>query len=172
MPGAFVPGSFFVTSITGWAGWGIGVAQALAGAPSRWEHAGVVLTADGHTLEAEPGGARVGQVSDYAGRGVVVSAWVPEHNPFTPDLLAAVGAGLLGTPYSGLDYVALGLLHLHLPSGWVRRRVKASGRLICSQLVDEFYLRCGYHMFDDGRLPGDVMPSDLAKWIDQHTTTA
>jgi hypothetical protein len=33
--------------------------------------------------------------------------------------------------------------------------------MICSQLVDEAYLRAGVHLFDDGRDPGDVTPGDL-----------
>jgi hypothetical protein len=43
----------------------------------------------------------------------------------------------------------------------VRDFVADEGHLICSQLVDEAYLRAGVHLFDDGRLPGDVTPGDL-----------
>jgi hypothetical protein len=62
----------------------------------------------------------------------------------------------------------LGLAHLHLPSTWVRHRVESSGHLICSALCDRAYQRAGIHLFNDPqRLPGDVMPSDLADWADE-----
>jgi hypothetical protein len=33
----------------------------------------------------------------------------------------------------------------------------------CAQLVDYVYLKAGVHLFDDGRDPGQVAPSDLRK---------
>jgi hypothetical protein len=38
----------------------------------------------------------------------------------------------------------------------------------CAQLVDACFARAGIHLFDDGRLSGDVMPSDLAAWAEDH----
>jgi hypothetical protein len=68
-----------------------------------------------------------------------------------------------------LDYLALALLHLHLPAAsWVRKRVKSSGHMICSQLCDAVYRRAGIELFTDGRLEGDVMPADLAAWAEDH----
>jgi len=43
----------------------------------------------------------------------------------------------------------------------VRRRLANPKRLECSQLVDAAYLEAGVHLFSDGRIPGDVAPSDL-----------
>ncbi|MCW2902434.1 MAG: hypothetical protein JWO67_4699 [Streptosporangiaceae bacterium] len=177
------PGSFFLTAIPGWSGFAIALGQTLARSPSRYSHAGIVLDADGTVLEAEPGGARIANLSEYAGRPLLIcdgpvqqwmrnrAPWQSEKGPeWSEDYIrgAVVRAArkLVGVPYSALDYAALAALHLHLPSRWIRHRVETSGKAICSQLVDLCYQRAGIHLWDDGRLPGDVMPADLAAWAD------
>jgi hypothetical protein len=179
----YKPGSFFLAHITGPVGYGIALGQALAGSGSRWTHAGLILDADGTILEAEPGGARIANISKYDGRPLLVSDgpvqrfiaerqhWAPPSNGQTleevvRECIVAQARKLVGVPYSPTDYLALALLHLHLPSKWIRDRVQSSGHMICSQLVDAVYLRAGIHLFSDGRLPGDVMPADLAAWAE------
>lgn len=175
-------GGYFLTRIAGPAGFLIGLAQALCGEPSRWSHCGIIVSADGAIVEAERGGARLAHISEYAGRPVMVCdgpVWqamagldVVDHRGcgVCEDALRrdiADGAlALVHVPYSALDYLALALLHLHLPSAWVRQRVQRSGRAICSQLVDMALRRAGVHLWDDHRLPGDVMPADLAAWAE------
>ena len=182
----YKPGSFFLTTITGPAGYAIGLGQALAGAPSRYQHAGIILDGDGTILEAEPGGARIANISEYQGRGVLVcdgpvQQWIQRaastgdpsaELAWIRDRIVREARKLVGVPYSPLDYLALALLHLHLPSGWVRHRVQRSGHLICSQLVDAVYQRAGIQLYDDGRLPGDVMPADLAAWAEDRAQVA
>jgi hypothetical protein len=168
----YKPGSFFVVSLNGPGGFLIGLGQALAGIPSRYEHAGMIIDADGTTVEARANGAAVGSVGQYSSQGLLISDAPIRLAGDTPDLRARVVAEarkLIDTPYSPLDYVAIGLLHLRLPSGWVRKRVQASGHMICSQLVDATFERAGIHLFDDGRLPGDVSPADLAAWAEDHS---
>jgi hypothetical protein len=168
-------GSFFLTAIPPPGGWWIGLGQALCGAPSRFSHAGVIIDADGTVVEAEPGGARIGHLSAYAGQPLLVCdgpvmSVVERIRPGSPTTFSEVwrravvseARKLVGTPYSGADYLALALLHLHLPSQWIRRRIESSGHLICSALVDRAYMNAGIHLFSDGRLVGDVMPADLA----------
>jgi len=180
----YQPGSFFLAAAEGWAGYGIALGEALAGSPSRYTHAGIILDADGTVLEAEPHGARLGNVRAYKhtliSDGPVQSTQTKVNGrplctagPWCEDavraLVVAEARKLVGVPYSALDYFALAALHLHLPSTWIRQRVESSGHMICSQLVDAVYLRAGIHLFDDGRLPGDVMPSDLAAWAEDWT---
>lgn len=178
----YKPGSFFLTRISGASGYAIALAQALAGDASRWTHAGIVIDADGTVVEAEPGGARIANLSEYQGRPLLVSDapvqltmrnW--EGQPPLPwsenalrQTVVRAAQKLVGVPYSGLDYFALAALHLHLPSKWIRQRVESSGHMICSQLVDAVYLRAGIHLFDDGRLPGDVAPADLAAYAEDN----
>lgn len=181
------PGSFFLTQIGGRTGWWIALGQTLAGSPSRYSHAGVILGADGTCLEAEPGGARLANLSEYAGRpllisdGPVQSAIASLHaagwstsvdEARLRGMVVAEACKLRGTPYSFLDYVALALLHLRLPSKRLRAYVESSGHLICSALADRVYQRAGIQLFTDGRLPGDVMPSDLAAWAEDHRRVA
>lgn len=178
----YQPGSFFLAAAEGWAGYGIALGEALAGSPSRYTHAGVILDADGTVLEAEPHGARIGNVRAY--KHTLISDgpvrqwaldWADRYPGASrvpiPEKRATIveeARKLVGVPYSALDYFALAALHLHLPSTWIRHRVQTSGHMICSQLVDAVYERAGIHLFDDGRLPGDVMPSDLAAWAEDH----
>lgn len=183
------PGSFFITSLPGVSGKAIWLGQLLAGRPSKYEHAGIVLSEDGTIVQAEAGGASLGNLSQYKDQSLLISdapvqqwmaktRWIVASRPHQIDW-AKTEAGfrlnvvtearkLVGVPYSALDYLALAALHLHLPSYWIRERVESSGHLICSALVDRIYMNAGIHLFDDGRLPGDVMPSDLAWWVRQH----
>lgn len=207
MSPTFSPGSFFVVGVGGAVGTLISTGERLAGAPAgaaRFGHAGIITSEGGLTVEAQPGGAVVGHISDHHGQPLLISdgpvqrALAARRNSLHQlrrTLLVAYGidgdrppprAGhgmpltvtesvlrerivtearnLLGTPYSLLDYAALAAWHLHLPSAAIRRRVQASGHMLCSQLVDAAYAAAGIQLFDDARLPGDVMPSDLATW--------
>lgn len=168
-------GSFFVVQVEGVVGFLIALGQLLCLRPSAYGHCGIVISASGDTMEAQPGGARPGHLANYAGRLIRVcdgpilreAATGVDTARLRADV-AAEAVKLRGVPYSPLDYVALGMLHLHIPAaGWVRRRVETSGHLICSALVDRAYARAGIHLFTDpDRLPGDVMPADLADWAD------
>lgn len=182
----YQPGSFFLVNVTGPVGWLIGTGQALAGDPSRYEHAGIVIDSEGTTVEAAPGGAFYGHLSAYTGRALLVSDgpvqqelaqydrgelyWDQTRDDLERHLRLTVTAeahNLIGTPYSALDYFALAALHLHLPSRWIRQRVESSKHMQCAQLVDAAYQRAGIHLFQ-GKFPGDVMPSDLAAYAEDH----
>jgi hypothetical protein len=173
-------GAFFVVPITGPAGWWIALGQTLAGRPSAYQHAGMIVTPDGGTIEAQPEGARPGHVTDYSGRLLricdgPVQSWAAA-NPGADVAakraeIAADADGLRGIGYAWLDYLALALLHLHLPSTWVRQRVQRSGRLICSQLVSAVYRRAGIDLFPADHLSGDCMPADLADYADRWEET-
>jgi len=187
--------------VHGVAGFLIGVGQALAGEPSRYGHAGIITSPDGAVVEAEPGGAREGHLSDYADEPLLIcdgpiqqalavkrqslrqlatsspamALLAPSVEDVETDLrrrVVAQAVSMIGTPYSAMDYLALAAWHLHLPSAWLRERVANTGRVICSQLVDLCYEKVGIHLFDDGRLPGDVMPADLAGWADDYQQRA
>jgi hypothetical protein len=188
----YLPASFFVVDVPGPGGWWIGLAQALAGDASRYKHAGLILDEQGTILEAEPQGARLANISEYHGDGLLISdgpvqrdvaEYVAESGSEVsdPKKLAVAyektvrldvvmeAKKLVGTHYSWLDYAAIGALRLHLPSSALRRYVAASGHAQCAQLVDLAYMRAGVHLFDDGRQPGDVCPADLAAWAEDWT---
>jgi hypothetical protein len=192
----YPPGSFFLTTIGGRTGWWVALAQTLVGIPSRWTHAGIIGYS-GLTYEAAPGGVHVGSVLDLQSkphvvcdapvmesiRGMVLTRDVGAEERFYARVRQRVineACQLLGRPYSLLDYLALGLWHLGRKrrydepvrgfslASWARERVQYSGHLICSALVDLVYDRANIHLYDDGRLPGDVTPSDLDGWVQAH----
>lgn len=180
----YQPGSFFVVDVPGPGGWWIGVAQALAGDASRYKHAGLILDEQGTILEAEPGGARIANISEYASAGLLISDAPVQRNISNWTLAGHLPSGAyeaalrnaivktarryVGTPYSFLDYAAIAALHLRIPSKALCRYVASSGHAQCAQLVDAIYEAAGIHLFTDGRQPGEVCPADLAAWIEDH----
>lgn len=160
-------GDFFVTEIKGFTGLFVRLAQRLTGSKkaSHWTHAGIYV-GDGVVLEAEPGGAVLTHLEDYEGRKMLWSSELFELNSDTRMDLAGEANALLDVPYSFVDYLSIALHRAHIRPKWVERYVQATGHMICSQLVDEVYKRCGIHLFDDGRLPQDVVPADLGKLLE------
>lgn len=159
-PGDLRPGDVGFSVIGGRTGALINLGQALLRDSCRYSHAYLVLDS-GELVEAMPGGARLASTSDRVGPGFVY-----HRLPLRSAELEAViriGRDLVGTPYSFLDYYALGAQQWRLlPGGrWARRRVTDSGHMICSQLVGYTLRGAGFNLFNDGRLPQDVTPGDL-----------
>jgi hypothetical protein len=152
------PGDFGLTQIHGGVGVAIRVGQWLMGDGfADYQHA-FVLVSNSAVVEAEPGGARLAHLAEYDLARVAWYSCPPE----SAEGICQNALALLGTPYSFLDYAALAAVRLGAPAALVLRRYVAStGHMICSQLVDEAYRRAGVHLYDDGRLPGDVTPLDL-----------
>lgn len=82
-------------------------------------------------------------------------------NGVTGEAVAMYARSYIGTPYSFADYAAIEAHHLHLPVPHLDRYIRDSGHMICSQLADQAAADAGYHIFDDGRFPGDVTPAAL-----------
>ena len=120
-----------------------------------------ILTDPREIIEAAPSGARQAILAKYDG---MYQAW--SSMDLSPTVRAAIidhALDHVGDPYSWIDDACIGLTHLfgwHVPAA-VRRRLARPDRLMCSQLVDVAYLEAGVHLFSDGRIPGDVAPSDL-----------
>lgn len=168
-------GGLVLVPASGWTGFGIALAQLSCGKPSRYAHSAVLVSTDGQLVEAEPHGARIGHIEAYPDARIC-------------DLPVLDAPGALGsraalrdriravalrhaeqkTPYSFLDFLAIAALHWKLPSARIRAYVKSRGHMQCAQLVDSVYRAAGIHLFQDDRLSGDVMPADLAQWVDEH----
>jgi hypothetical protein len=153
------PGDFGLTRIPGYAGFAARIGIFCNGDGwHNYQHAFLVLE-DDQLLEAMPGGARIRALIDPDIANATYSDW-----PLTDDQRAAisrVGRELEGTPYSIVDYVSLTLVRLRIRPPVLKRYVANTGHMICSQLIDEVYLRAGLHMFNDGRVASDVTPGDL-----------
>lgn len=170
--------------IEGWTGRWVGAVQAFVRGGSNFTHAGIVLDRE-QIIEAEPGGAKIKPAQSlYEHADPVMVSDAPMQRWLEVQIFPMVlGADyeaemrkraeicgkaryLDGIGYSFLDYVALAMAEAKVP-GWqlVRDRVESSQRLICSALVDRAYSWAGVHLFDDGRLPGDVTPWDLEQYV-------
>lgn len=160
-------GDFGVVPIPGQAGRLIRLGQWLNGdGYADYEHAFVVVS-DTQVVEARPAGAGYAALGRI---GAVYYSCPEEHR----EAVASAAIGLIGTPYSPEDYFALAAVrfHLDLIATPLRKYIADSGHMICSQLVDEAYLRGGVHLYNDGRLPGDVTPGDLYQLISEQRLTA
>lgn len=161
-----LPGDYFVTKIDGPVGLLVSVGEMLNGSRfGHWDHAGVYV-GDGQIVEAEPGGARLAGLDEYAGRPV---AWSTGHVELTEAQrtgVVAAARSFIGVPYSAADYFALALWHFHVRIPWARKVMASQKSMICSELCDFAYEAGGVHLFADGRAPGDVTPADLAALID------
>jgi cell wall-associated NlpC family hydrolase len=154
-------GDFGVVAIPGRVGKLIRLGQWLNGdGYADYEHAFVVVDS-ARVVEGRPSGAGYAPLAAYP--KAMFYPCPDDHR----EAVAAAAVALIGTPYSWVDYVALAAVrfHLDLIARPLRDYVASSGHMICSQLVDEAYARGGVQLFDDGRLPGDVTPSDLYRLI-------
>lgn len=150
-------GDFGVVKIPGRVGKLIRLGQWLNGdGYDDYEHA-FIVTGLAQVIEGRPSGAGYNTVRSYPGAAYYNC---PEESR---EAVAHAARLLIGRGYSWVDYFALAAVrfHLDLVAPPLRRYVKNSGRLICSQLVDLAYQMGGVQLFDDGRLPGDVTPGDL-----------
>lgn len=124
-----------------------------------YQHAFIYL-GNGKVIEAEPGGARIADVTEYADiywceaiAGQYTTAELAE--------IAAYAATLKGTPYSFLDYFVIAGHALHLPNSLLKLYVTRTHHLICSVLDVVAYDHLGWPLFKDGRWAGYVDPLDL-----------
>jgi uncharacterized protein YycO len=160
-----LPGDFAVTSVSGNVGFLISLGELLNGSAwGHWDHA-FVYVGDGQLVEAEPGGAHLAGLDEYAGRPI---AWSTGHIALTDEQRTAVVAAarsFIGVPYSAADYFALALWHFRLRIPWALKVMASRASMICSQLTDAAYEAAGVHLFTDGREPGDVTPAALATLI-------
>ncbi len=156
------PGDIGLTTIADWGGTGIKAAQKLMGCPFKakqhaFVYVGVVAASGTRTIvEAMPGGAQVNQMWHPVGQTIYLRC---------PDELrievAAAALDMKGVPYSWLDYQAIALHHLHVPTPHLKAYIQSTGHQICSQLADRAAMLGGWHLFQDQRWEGYVPPCDL-----------
>ena len=154
------PGDIGLVRIPGYMGRLIAFGQLLLGDASKYTHAFIVID-EKHSISAAPGGAGWDNLDTYISHGAAFGRNIPLTTEQRARIIIAAES-LLGTPYSFLDYLAIGLHRFKIRPKFIEKRVTDSGHMICSQLVDQCYLRAGVHLFADGRLSQDVTPGDIA----------
>jgi uncharacterized protein YycO len=153
------PGDFALTRVHGFTGALIRAGQALVGDVAPVQHA-YVCVGNGYIVQAMPGGAEMIRMEEASAPVI----WSTGRIPLTDVqrlFISEHAIGLVGTPYSFLDYASIALAHYRIRPRWVRDYVTSTGHMICSQLVDEVYRRAGVDLFEDDRIAGDVTPGDL-----------
>lgn len=171
------PGDLGFTRITGFTGCWVSLGQTIIGDANRFTHVFVVLD-DDTIIEAMPNGARYAPL-DREYKADVMYARLPLSDE-QRRLVVQTARELMSRPggikYSFADYGYLALRHWGLRADWLKRKIQQFGHMICSQLAD--YLLngggtydkqgnftanpLGFKLFNDGRLPQDVTPGDLA----------
>jgi hypothetical protein len=159
------PGDIGLTTISGWGGRAIRLGQWLNGDGfGEYAHAFVVseyrkgLADIPWIVEAMPGGAK--HVKNWHPADSTVYLRCPD---VYREAVASAARGYVGVPYSVADYVALAAHRFHIPTPRLRRYIRDSGHMICSQLADRAAADGGWHLFEDGRWEGHVTPGDLAR---------
>jgi len=155
------PGDIGLSRITGFTGLFVSFGQWLIGDASRYTHAFIVVDG-GRVVEAMPGGATYGSLQHYLDTGAVFSSGKIHLTDEQRALIVDEANSLIGTPYSFLDYAAIGLHRLGLRPRFIEKYVSSSAHMICSQLVDYVYCLAGIHLFFDARLSQNVTPGDIA----------
>ena len=164
-------GGYGVVDIPGWFGWNI-----RHFTHSRFDHAFVILDADAGTiLEARPGGARISNLSEYAGLPMLFSddaisrPFVSEKwklHPSPHQLTNMAEQRYVSVGYGYLDIVLLGLeVTFRYTPRWLDRYVLDEHRMICSQLVADFGRRYLMDWNCGQSSPQFVTPGLLARRI-------
>lgn len=154
-----LPGDFGLTQIHGTVGKLIRFGQWLNGDGFHdYEHA-FLYVGNGQLVEAEPGGARLAPLSEYADCHVRWSSGILRPTDAQRRAIVSAALGYIGVDYSFLDYFSLASTRLHVWVPGLRTYVKSTGHMICSQLVARAYFDGGYPLYDGWT--GDVTPGDL-----------
>jgi cell wall-associated NlpC family hydrolase len=152
-----LPGDFACVPIGGTGGRLISLGERLCGdAFTEYDHAFIYL-GDRQIVQAEPGGAVTAPLAAHA-----AAAWSTGKIPLTAaqrELILKAARRYVGTPYSWLDYAAIGMHSLHVRAPGLKAYVAPTRHMICSQLVDQCYADAGVRLFADGRWPGYVHTS-------------
>lgn len=162
------PGDIFLTQIGGLLGLVIRVLQGLlVGDWSRYTHAGIVLE-DGWIIAAQPRGARIDPITTIIDSRPLAVLPVPPWAESRRSEIVETAKTFECHPYGFLDYLYIGLMRVERKIGtrvtprWLQNFVSSDSTLICSALADKVWCMSGIHLFDDGRLHGEVSPGDLA----------
>lgn len=151
------PGDIGCTSIRGDVGFLIRLGQWLNGNGWRNTEHAFVYVGTGRIVEAEPGGARLADLSEYDARTVVWVRCPDAHR----DTVVQAARNLLGTPYGFADYLALAAHRFHLPIPGIKRFANDTSTLICSQLAVVAARRGGWDLLEP-KPAGFIVPDDLA----------
>lgn len=121
-------GRYFVVKTSGFVPWVIRRAT-----HSAYDHAGIVLE-DGAIIEAEPGGVRIGHLSEYYRCRIAINSG-EDMTVEQRTAVAAAARAMVGKAYGDLQIVEDGLECLGWHWRWLLKCASGDGEVVCSQLV-------------------------------------
>lgn len=122
---------------------------------SAYSHVFIVVSEDGHIVEAEASGARLTHIEEYGSDNLLFSN--TNLTQQQRDIIVKSARSYVGTPYNFLDIVYLGLELRGIKWGWLLDEVLESKHMICSQLVAQ----CGYNAGVKSWLCGQQDPQQV-----------
>jgi len=149
-------GRYFVVKTHGFVPW------VIRRACHSWaDHAGIILD-DGAIVEAEPGGVRLGHLSEYYGCRIAINS-AEEVTVDQRVTVVATAKEMIGKPYNDLAIVDDGLeslgWHWHKLAKWA----SDDGEVVCSQLVALAGQAAGLDWRGGAQTTTEVTPGDLAR---------
>lgn len=149
-------GLYFVVKTHGFIPWVI-----RRGTRSWADHAGIVLE-DGVIVEAEPGGVRLGHLSEYYGCRVAINS-AEEMTVQQRSVVATAARAMIGKAYGDLQIVDDGLECLGWRWRWLLKRASGDGEVVCSQLVAVAGQTAGLDWRGGANTTTEVTPANLAR---------
>lgn len=146
------------------------IGEVLAGDSGNYEHAITYVGGPQDLiLQAMPSGAQLLPFAE-SGNNLSDCLWSTPNAALNLTAVqqlhvSVICDALKGVPYSWLDYDALAAHRLHIPLPGLKEFIADSHHQICSQMVDDVRLLLGFHLFNDNRWFGYVMPDDIATVI-------
>lgn len=103
------------------------------GTHSWADHAGIILP-DGAIVEAEPGGVRLGRLSEYYGCRIAINS-AEEMTVAQRTAVVVTAKTMVGKAYDDLAIADDGLECLGWHWRWLLNRASDNGEVVCSQMV-------------------------------------
>ena len=130
---------------------------------SRYDHAFIVINDAGDIVEAEPDGARTGNIGEYAGLPMLINSGEAMTDTQRAAVIAAA-RGYVDVPYAFLDIVRLALASLGIGWRWLTAEADDERAMVCSTLVAACGQSAGVADWLCGEpCPALVRPADLAR---------
>lgn len=141
----------------------------------RKRHVGVAVWYEGvlSIVQAMPGGVEMVPLDVTGGKYTILR---PNYSTTPGDwnqakLVARAAMEYIGTPYDFATYVAIPAYRRGLRTQSIEEIISGIDTMMCSRMVDAALDFARYHLFDDGRLPGNVTPSELYRQLKRQGAT-
>lgn len=131
------------------------------GTHGQFDHAFVILE-DGAIVEAEPGGVRLGHLSEYYGCRIAINS-AEDMTVQQRSVVATTAKAMIGKAYNDLAIADDGLECLGWHWRWLLSRASGDGEVVCSQMVALAGQAAGLDWRGGAKTTTEVTPAMLAR---------